>query len=215
MSTAVFESDTQRRALWRILDNPSIYQWVQRLLAPGAEKVLNNEIGRLTESFRHFRSHLDVGCGPTSRLWRFELDPIGVDLASVYAKSFQSNGGRAVTGTVTDLPFSDRSFDVVWNFGLLHHLSDEMVGHAIGEMARVVRPGGVVVVFDGVMPESAWRYPVAWVLRKLDRGRHMRRQNLLESLLAKSAGPWSVHRFHYSWWGHEGILCVLRKPDGL
>lgn len=213
MTPAFLQRDAQRRAVWSILEKPSVYKLVQRLLAPGTQKSLHNEIGKFARSLKHLRRHLDIGCGPNSLLWSFELNPVGLDLGAEYLKSFRSKGGWAVAGSAGKLPFSEGSFDTVWNFGLLHHLSDDMARHSIREMVRVVRPGGSVTVFDGVMPEFFLSRPVAWILRKLDRGRHMRTQEALESIVSERNGLWSFKRFTYSWWGHEGVLCRFQKPE--
>jgi SAM-dependent methyltransferase len=51
----------------------------------------------------------------------------------------------AVTqGSVLALPFADNSFDVVFSHGVLHHVPD--IARAQREVARVLRPGGEVVV---------------------------------------------------------------------
>jgi SAM-dependent methyltransferase len=54
-----------------------------------------------------------------------------------------------VDGDVTDLPFDDASFDLVTASLAIHHLplADERQA-AIGEMVRVLRPGGRVVIVD-------------------------------------------------------------------
>jgi SAM-dependent methyltransferase len=46
-------------------------------------------------------------------------------------------------GSVTALPFEDASFDVTCSFKVLPHVPD--IGKALSEMARVTRPGGVIV----------------------------------------------------------------------
>jgi SAM-dependent methyltransferase len=51
---------------------------------------------------------------------------------------------RATVADVQDLPFCAAGFDVVVANYVLHHVPDAT--RALGEMARVVRPGGAVVV---------------------------------------------------------------------
>lgn len=51
-----------------------------------------------------------------------------------------------VAASFDRLPFSDGSFDFVWCAQSLYSLPDPVV--AIGHMARVLRPGGLVVVFE-------------------------------------------------------------------
>ena len=60
-------------------------------------------------------------------------------------------GGRAVQGSGTALPFRDESFDAVLAFEILEHVEDDQ--HVIDEMARVLRPGGLVAVSVPLHPE--------------------------------------------------------------
>ncbi len=49
-----------------------------------------------------------------------------------------------VQGSITVAPFSDRSFDVIFSHGVLHHIPDV---HAVSrECARLLKPGGALIV---------------------------------------------------------------------
>jgi SAM-dependent methyltransferase len=50
-------------------------------------------------------------------------------------------------GDVLRLPFEDGSFDLVWCSRVIHGLNDQVAG--VRELARVVRPGGRVVLREG------------------------------------------------------------------
>ncbi len=208
MSSAI---NTERKSIWQVLEHPLIYKLSQAILGPGAEKSIVGEIKKLLTPAMTKGRNLDIGCGPSSLLWQVNLRPIGLEPVHAYNVRFVNNGSDAITGSATDLPFCDQSFDSIWNFGLLHHLSDEMVYRSLMEMIRVVRPGGHVVIFDGLMPEHCWPNPFIWLLRKFDRGQHMRKQSALESLLIER-NLWSVNRFQYCCWGHEGVFCIFSKP---
>lgn len=52
-----------------------------------------------------------------------------------------------VQGDAMKLPFEDHSFDMAFNGGVLEHFTDEQLESVIDEMARVVRPGGIVLAF--------------------------------------------------------------------
>jgi SAM-dependent methyltransferase len=101
---------------------------------------------------------LDVGCGP-GWLWAepaadfpaglnvtlADLSPGMVDEA--VAKVGGLGRYAAVTGLVADaqtLPFADASFDAVLACHMLYHVPDE--AKALDEMARVLRPGGIIAV---------------------------------------------------------------------
>jgi SAM-dependent methyltransferase len=91
---------------------------------------------------------LDAGCGTgynlraLGRLGR----TVGIDISPEAIGFCRSRGVTAVRGSVLRLPFCDRSFDAVTSFDVLYHdwVSDERA--AVAEMARVLRPGGVVFV---------------------------------------------------------------------
>ncbi|WP_290055506.1 class I SAM-dependent methyltransferase [Amycolatopsis solani] len=89
-------------------------------------------------------------------------------------------------GDAQDLPFEDASFDtVVCTFGLCA-IPDPAA--AVGEMARVLRPGGRLILADHVVSTS-WPVRVAqWLLELASvplAGEHFRRRPLL---LVEAAG---------------------------
>lgn len=51
-------------------------------------------------------------------------------------------------GTVFSLPFPDGQFDIVWNAALLEHFQPQEQAAALAEMARVCRPGGLVMTLN-------------------------------------------------------------------
>jgi hypothetical protein len=52
---------------------------------------------------------------------------------------------------------------------------------------------------------TAWRRPLAWLFRRLDRGRFMRHQASLDAVI-ESAGAWRRERVTYSFTGMEGVF---------
>lgn len=195
--------------LYRLLERPWIYGLSQRLIAFGGEPI-TPLVQQMLAQMPPARRVLDIGCGPSSYLWRAGLDPIGLDLSFDYVKSFNRQGRFAVTGSAIELPFGDNTIDGVWSIGLLHHLTDDMVQLAVNQMVKVCRVGGYIVIFDGVLPEYPWKHPLAHVLRKKDRGRFMRTQSDLEYFLLPRE-DWVCKRIQYSPLGLEGLFCTLLK----
>jgi SAM-dependent methyltransferase len=104
---------------------------------------------------------LDVGCG-TGQLGAAiaseGYDVFGVDLStSMVARARQRGLAGTYAGVTTALPFADDSFDLALTVATLHHLeTPERVAATIAEMARVVRPGGLVVLWDHNPANPYW-----------------------------------------------------------
>jgi SAM-dependent methyltransferase len=196
------------KSIYHFLDNPKLYKLCASLLGPGGEKDLRNKIRHLLSMLPPARRLLDVGCGPSSWLWHENLHPIGLDVSWSYAHAFMAHGEPAVNASAEHLPFHDGSFDGVWSIGLFHHLPIQIARKAIAECVRVTAPGGYCIIFDNVFPEPIWSRPLAWLIRKMDRGRFVRRQMVLESLLGDRE-QWHCERFSYSLYALEGLFCIF------
>ena len=100
---------------------------------------------------------LDVGTGPGVLLVelakrRTDLRLTGVDLSAdmvaAATRNLEPFGERAAAqaGDVTALPFADKSFDLIVSSLSLHHWDHPEA--AVPELARVLRPGGRVYIYD-------------------------------------------------------------------
>ena len=70
----------------------------------------------------------------------------------------------------TDLPVPDASFDVSCVSFALHEMPASVRARVVGEMARVTRPGGNVVVVDYVLPRNrVWRWLVYHAIMLFER----------------------------------------------
>lgn len=99
------------------------------------------------------KSVLEIGCGLGTDLVQFaragaivtgvDLTPQSIELAK---KRLSLSGlkGRVQVADAENLPFSDRAFDVVYSFGVLHHTPDTQ--RAVSEAHRVLKPGGEAVI---------------------------------------------------------------------
>jgi ubiquinone/menaquinone biosynthesis C-methylase UbiE len=89
---------------------------------------------------------LEAGCGTgmiLKELRAMAAFAVGLDLSPGMLRKARARGLDVVHGSITDLPFSDGEFDLACSFKVLAHV--EHIERALGEMARVVRPGGHVV----------------------------------------------------------------------
>ena len=91
------------------------------------------------------REVLEVGCGTgliLARLASVASRAVGVDLSPGMLAKARERGLDVAEADATSLPFADASFDTVVSFKVLPHVPD--IRAALVEMARVVRPGGIV-----------------------------------------------------------------------
>lgn len=99
---------------------------------------------------------LDAGCGPG--LWTAFLadagsDTIGVDIAAAFLDAARTSHPQCtfVHASVSDLPFDDAAFDGILAWYSLIHTSPADLPGALAELARVLRPGGSLLIgyFEG------------------------------------------------------------------
>lgn len=110
---------------------------------------------------------LDVGCGPGNYTrWLAEAAggglTVGLDasetMVAAAAARKQGDNIAYLRGDASALPFEDGSFDVVCSVGVIHLVEEPLV--ALGEMVRVLAPGGRLLV------------AVSCALRESRKGRH-------------------------------------------
>jgi SAM-dependent methyltransferase len=98
---------------------------------------------------RHGATLVDAGCGTGANLALLERygRPFGLEL---YWRGLEFGRSRGVTrltqGSVTELPYASASVDVIVSFDVLYCLHPEAEQSAIGEMFRVLKPGGSAIV---------------------------------------------------------------------
>lgn len=89
---------------------------------------------------------LECGCGTgliLERIKEHARRAVGIDLSPGMLELARARGLEVHEGSVTALPFPDASFDVTCSFKVLAHVPE--IGRALAEMARVTRPGGVIL----------------------------------------------------------------------
>jgi SAM-dependent methyltransferase len=92
---------------------------------------------------------LDAGCGTGCNLRLLAgLDGgFGVDLNRVGLGHARASGlTRLARASVVAMPFPDDAFDVVTSFDVLYSLPPDAAQRAVCEMARVLKPGGTLIV---------------------------------------------------------------------
>ncbi|KAI9858725.1 MAG: hypothetical protein M1813_007357 [Trichoglossum hirsutum] len=131
-------------------------------------RTATNSAGYLLPSILPHMHILDVGCGPGTitadlaalvpegRVTGLEHAPEVLEQARSAAAARALDNIHFVVGDVHALDFPDGTFDVVHAHQVLQHVGDPI--HALREMRRVTRPGGIVAVRDADYEGAVW-YP--------------------------------------------------------
>ena len=97
---------------------------------------------------------LDVGCGTgvlAERLLREGYAVTGADPFAAMLERMKARDPRLETVHAhgQDLPFENGTFDFTYCVAVMHHVADPKdVRDTLVEMARVTKPGGLVMVWD-------------------------------------------------------------------
>ena len=92
---------------------------------------------------------LDVGCGNgrfSRRIAQQAEHVVAIDVAPHDEWNQAQSGLEFAVGNAEELAFPDRSFDTVFAMNMLHHT--ESPARAIGEIHRVCKPGGQIIIVE-------------------------------------------------------------------
>jgi ubiquinone/menaquinone biosynthesis C-methylase UbiE len=109
---------------------------------------------------------LDVGCGTGTlalevapRVGRkgrvVGIDPSAQQIARARAKAVRRHTPIVFQiAVIEQLPFPDQTFDVVFSTLMMHHLPAPLKRQGLAEIARVLKPGGRVIIGDFVRKQD-------------------------------------------------------------
>ncbi len=193
-------------------------------LPRGGERRARNEVLRHLPNLSGTRL-LDVAIGDGRNLPLLTKDCqiFGVDISSVLLtkcrQDYPDRDIHLIVGQAESLPFPDATFDNLFSLGAINHVNDP--GQALREMARVVKPGGTIVVADEVpdLPNRQIAHKLGlhriqrWILSRVFFLGPMADVILqhtdlkMEPLVDQAFQDWKIHPI----WGGLGY-CVVGKP---
>lgn len=97
---------------------------------------------------------LDAGCGTGGMLGEIRgLKPVGLDFSQTALRyAAKRPGPPLVQGSICRLPFREAHFDAVVALDVLYHRLVENEEGALRECARVLKPGGIVILHLPALP---------------------------------------------------------------
>jgi ubiquinone/menaquinone biosynthesis C-methylase UbiE len=164
----------------------------------------------------HPRRALDLGCGAghaafalaaggAPEVMACDLSGDMLDVVASAARERGHDGVSVIQGAAESLPFPDAHFGLVVTRFSGHHWMD--ADAAAREIARVLEPGGSVIVIDTVAPETALFDTVLQTLELLRDLSHVRNRRVSEwrdllqraGLVESETRSWKLHMAFESW----------------
>jgi ubiquinone/menaquinone biosynthesis C-methylase UbiE len=153
---------------------------------------------------------LDCGCGTGHNLTMLRKygRAYGIDLTWAGLQYARSLGEKKIArATVAALPMPDARFDLVTSFDVLYGLPDDVERAALGEMARVLKPGGSIIVNVAALPWLRGNHSVLG-----GELRRYRRKELIEKL---EAAGFRVTRSSYTNFSILPMIAAVRAQQRL
>jgi SAM-dependent methyltransferase len=143
---------------------------------------------------------LDVGCGTgvlAQRLAGRGYDVVGLDPSKGMLEVMHRRAPEleAVAGSATEIPFAEGEFDLALSVAAMHHIAEPAaVRRALEEMVRVVRPGGLVAVWDHNPRNPYWPHLMKRVPQDRGDERLIPLEEILDGLRSGGAETIEAHQ---------------------
>jgi SAM-dependent methyltransferase len=168
-------------------------------------------VKRLKDLFpvQKVRLSLNCGCGGGGQKNIFGPS-IGIDISFENIRLLNKSGGQGAVADMEFLPFRDNTFDLVYGFGILHHLSDIKKG--VSEASRILKKGGYIGFGgenNGLCPLT---YIMAFIYRnwRIEKGFYRIREGNLRKIFRElGIGEFKISRHGMTIYGMGRTLYKL------
>ncbi len=151
-----------------IEENKKVYNAIASHFS-ATRQVLWDDLKDLQPFAKSGMSILDIGCG-NGRLYQMfdglSIRYTGVDQSEGLIEKARERFPEAefVVASMVELPLPDASFDLIYSIAAFHHLpTEELRLQALGEMKRVLKPGGKIIMTN-------WNAQSNWAQTKVQKG---------------------------------------------
>jgi len=112
---------------------------------------------------------VEMGCGTaysSARLAKNKRKLVGLDFSASALRAAKTEGrmDALVQATMFALPYKAQSIDGIWKLGVMEHFTEPEIDNCLNEFRRVLKPGGVVILFWPTRRNSS-----RWILAPLEK----------------------------------------------
>lgn len=150
---------------WMTEESARLYDMQVEVLFSGAANAMRRQaLAPIAEELRgrdqRGVAYADIACGPGAFLHQVRrafprLPALAIDLSEAYLREVKRQLGplpklQPLVGKAEALPLADGSLDIASSIYLFHELPPEVRVAVAREWARVIKPGGLLVVVDSL-----------------------------------------------------------------
>jgi SAM-dependent methyltransferase len=196
-----------------LLSHPQVYRRFQNLM--GAERLRKQLVSDFVRPVPG-QTILDIGCGPADILNHLpHVNYFGFDISSQYIE--QAKGRFGDRGQFFCQPLAAAALkllpevQLVFAFGLLHHVSDTSAEEILRLAFSALAPGGRLITFDPCYEPG--QNPLAKFLIARDRGQHVRHKAGYQRLAETVFPSPRVEIQHARWIPYTRCIMECFKRD--
>jgi len=180
---------------------------------------------------------LDLGCGHGDFLNHAPQSAIGLDWSAANLHIAAQSGREVIEGDARALPFDDATMDGAHCSHMLEHLAAEDVHKVLGQIDRVLKPGGILVLRGPMMWSGFWDdlthirpYPPGVIMKYLCGSSDPRTMPVISASYKVLHRRWRyaplrlhipyvdvvlhrLNRWGFPWLKRTGYMLVLRKSE--
>lgn len=127
-----------------IYDNPLYWDGDIGYRSPGYSDFLINAVKEICIIMCRPKNVLDVGCAygyTVLRLNSLGIPTWGIDISRLAISRCPQKTDKLTYGTVWDMPYEDKQFDLVYSSGVLEHIPKDKLQQSVDEIVRVSTRG--------------------------------------------------------------------------
>ena len=190
----------------RLMQSPILYDFVQLLMG---EHQFRARLAPQLRALPAGTSLIDIGGGTGLGRQRSAAHRyVCVDLDFRKLRRFQCGqpGRLAVVADAAACPFDAATFDAILCTKVLHHLNETALKAALAETARILKPGGVLILADAIR-SGRWTSRMLW---RIDRGSFPRSAAEIRRALPPQYEVTLWEEFRIVTF-HDFVLCAARR----